>query len=125
MQLLEFISDLKKLKFENTFNPYVDCCNIHDTKKAPEIRTEILFHMLKTAKERKIKSLWLGRDLGHRGGRRTGLTLTDDIHFSTHMDRWKLINYKNLEIAKKIKFSERTATVIWQVLNQIQADIFL
>ena len=47
---------------------------------APERRLQTLQSMLEVATKQDIDSIWIGRDLGHRGGRRTGLALTDDVH---------------------------------------------
>ena len=37
-----------------------------------------------------LDAIWVGRDLGYRGGRRTGLALTDDVYFADHLERWGL-----------------------------------
>ena len=78
--------------------------------------------MLEAAIEREIDSIWIGRDLGYRGGRRTGLALTDDAHIHEHAERWKL----SIERPTKGEIVvEQTATVIWRVLSRIDVSIFL
>lgn len=118
----DFIKELQALNFENTFNPYVDCCATHDSKDAPLIRRKALLEILKIAAISEVDSIWIGRDLGYRGGRRTGLALTDDVHISTHAARWGLdfIKPTNGEVV-----AERTAATIWEVLGQIDSKIFL
>lgn len=69
-----------------------------------------------------VDSLWIGRDLGHRGGRRTGLAFTDDVNLSAHAKRWGVSIKKP---TKDAAVAERTATVIWKVLNQIESVVFL
>ncbi len=77
MRPREFVSTLKELKFENVFNPYVDRCVVHDLDDAPSRRATALLSLLEAATATEVDALWIGRDLGHRGGRRTGLALTD------------------------------------------------
>jgi len=78
--------------------------------------------MLKAAGEVEVDSIWIGRDLGYRGGRRTGLALTDDVHFFDHAERW------GVEVDRPTKgqaVPERTAAVIWSILSQIENPVFL
>ena len=37
-----FVEALRKLKFEDTFNPYSDRCTVHDLYDAPSIRSKTL-----------------------------------------------------------------------------------
>lgn len=78
--------------------------------------------MLKTAAEREIDSLWIGRDLGYRGGRRTGLAFTDDVNVQAHTERWGLSVHRT---TRGDVVAERTAAVIWRVLSQVKAPVFL
>ena len=83
-----FVSQVRKLKFPNTFNPYMERCEQYDKPHAPEIRAGVLLDILRAAGKVEIDAIWIGRDLGHRGGRRTGLALTDDVRFPVHTKRW-------------------------------------
>lgn len=117
-----FVKALGLLAFENTFNPYSDCCPVHDLADASRRRSHALLSILEAATQVDIDSLWIGRDLGYRGGRRTGLALTDDIHLDEHADRW------DVTITRPTKgpfVKERTAAVIWKILSEIQEPIFL
>jgi len=118
----EFTASLAALQLENTFNPYADRCLVHDIPGAPRTRRGILLAMLKAAGEVEIDALWIGRDLGYRGGRRTGLALTDDVHIAAHAARWS-IPARRATLGEAI--GERTAAVIWAVLSQIRSHIFL
>lgn len=117
-----FVSAMQELRFPNTFNPYVERCDKHDKPEAPDIRSEVLTAMLKAAGERGIEALWVARDLGHRGGRRTGLALTDDITYSAHTRRFG-VDAVRPTFGPAMR--ERTATVVWEMLARIRADIFL
>jgi uracil-DNA glycosylase len=118
----QFVTSLRELKFENTFNPYSDRCNVHDVEDAPERRSRALFCMLEAATNAEIDAVWIGRDLGYRGGRRTGLALTDDVHLSIHAARWN-VSVERATVGSAV--AERTAAVIWSMLASVTAQIFL
>jgi len=122
MNLHPFAKAITALRFENCFNPYVDRCAIHDRRDAPDCRAKALSAMLESAAREPIDAIWVGRDLGYRGGRRTGLALTDDVHIARHAKRWGLV-VERPTIGAAV--AERTAAVIWRMLDQIDARIFL
>ena len=122
MKPVQFVEALSQLSFENAFNPYSNRCAIHDLEDAPQRRSQTLSAVLGAATEQDIDSIWIGRDLGHRGGRRTGLALTDDVHIHEHAHRWEL------SIQRPTKgeiVAERTAAIIWSVISQIEVSVFL
>jgi len=122
-QIDEFVERMSALKFENAFNPYAHACTQHDKRGAPSIRRRNLTAVLNAAISSGVDSIWVARDLGYRGGRRTGLALTDETHLDDHA---ALLSAGSLVRATKgAPVSERTATVIWQVLNSLQRPIFL
>lgn len=122
MSAKDILSALGQLDFENTFNPYFDRCPVHDAAEAPELRSYYLLEMLERAASSNLDAIWVGRDLGYRGGRRTGLALTDDIHFSDHLVRWGL-EPKRPTFGAPV--AERTAAAIWDILIQVRAPVFL
>ena len=117
-----FVKELIGLDFKHTFNPYSDRCTAHDLDDAPPSRSQTLQAMLEAATERDIDSLWIGRDLGYRGGRRTGLAFTDDVHVQAHAARWELSVKRP---TKGEEIAEQTAAVTWRVLSQINVSVFL
>ena len=122
MKAKEILSALEQLRFENTFNPYFERCPVYDFAEAPELRRYYLVEMLERAASTKLDAIWVGRDLGYRGGRRTGLALTDDVHFSAHLVRWGLEPQRPTHGEP---VAERTAAVIWDILLQVQQPVFL
>ncbi len=123
MNTAEFVEALADLSFKDAFNPYSDACGDFDQDDAPAIRRTNLKLVLDAAIDRKVDSIWIARDLGYRGGRRTGLALTDEAHLADHS-----VLYGDLPLVRATKgpaLAERTATVIWQTLNRIQRPVFL
>ncbi len=117
-----FVEQLKELSFDNTFNPYTSLCPVYDLGDAPQRRSQILLSLLDAASNQDIDSVWIGRDLGHRGGRRTGLPLTDDVHFEMHLSRWGLSFERPTQ---RQVVAERTAAIVWGVLSRIDKSVFL
>jgi Uracil DNA glycosylase superfamily len=118
-----FVNNVAKLRFENAFNPYSDACPDYDAPEAASTRRRNLQLVLESAIRTGVDSLWIARDLGYRGGRRTGLALTDEIHLSAHASL-----FGGLPLARATKgpaVAERTASVIWRVLRQIDRPVFL
>ena len=118
----QILDALEQFQFENTFNPWFERCPVYDSEDAPELRRRCLFDLLQRAAATELDAIWVGRDLGYRGGRRTGLALTDDIHFFDHLTRWEI---KSPRPTLGEPVAERTASVIWRILLQIQVPIFL
>lgn len=122
MSMHPFVRSVCDLKFENAFNPYVDRCETFDRVDAARTRAAALEAMIESAMVAPVDAIWVGRDLGYRGGRRTGLALTDEVNAGAHMSRW------GVEIDRPTVgavVAERTAAVIWTMLAQIDARIFL
>lgn len=123
MNTSTFVSELAKLRFENAFNPYAECCTRYDGSDAPTIRRLNLTLVLEAALRGGVDSIWIARDLGYRGGRRTGLPLTDDAHLSHHAKLYGGLPLRRATCGPTV--SERTASVIWRVLGDVGRPTFL
>ncbi|WP_370875489.1 uracil-DNA glycosylase [Methylobacterium amylolyticum] len=118
-----FIDDLAALRFPDTFNPYAQSCPEFDGADAPRVRRENLRLVLEAAISKGVDSIWVARDLGYRGGRRTGLALTDEAHLSAHAGL-----YGSLPLARATRgpiVTERTAKAVWQILSGVGRPVFL
>lgn len=116
------LSHIKSVDISRTFNPYTQKCDVYDREDSPRLRSELLRSILVEASRLEIDAIWIGRDLGHRGGRRTGLALTDDVNFHQHLSRWGLSTERP---TSGLPVSERTASIVWDMLRAIKEHIFL
>lgn len=119
----DFIEELASFQFPNVFNPYADVCPEHDLVDAALIRRANLATVLEGALNHGVESVWIGRDLGYRGGRRTGLAFTDEVHLAYHSAL--LAGAPLARATKGPACSERTATVVWTALSALNQPVFL
>lgn len=123
MTVRSFVSQLARYEGENVFNPYRDVCVAADLQDAADRRQANLRAMLDACLARGVDTIWVARDLGYRGGRRTGLPLTDEAHLNALQGLFG--TQKVVRATKDELVAERTATTIWQVLAQIGRPIML
>lgn len=119
----DFVSLVADLRFDHAFNPYADTCPDFDRPDAAAIRRGNLASVLEAALRTGVETIWVARDLGYRGGRRTGLALTDEAHLDDHA---RLLGTAALRRSTRGPVTaERTATVIWRMLMEIRQPVFL
>ncbi len=118
-----FVSALAAAKLPSVFNPWRDRCSIHDRSDAAARRRSNFQGMLEASLDAQVETIWIARDLGYRGGRRTGVPLTDEVHL-THASA--LMGGIELERATQgPEVAERTAAIVWQVLGRIGQPVML
>ncbi|HCK82994.1 MAG TPA: uracil-DNA glycosylase [Hyphomonadaceae bacterium] len=123
MSIASFVRDLSEYSREAVFNPYADICGDHDRVNAPAVRRRNLRLMLEAAQSAQVNAIWVARDLGYRGGRRTGLALTDEAHLAAVE---ALLHLDGLQKATKgAVVAERTATVVWDMLTRVGRPVML
>lgn len=119
----DFIDALEAASLPNVFNPWRDHCAVHDLVDAAAVRRENLRRFLYRAIAADVTTMWIGRDLGYRGGRRTGVPLTDEVHLASAS---ALLGGIDLVRATEGPImAERTASVIWRVLGEVRQPVVL
>lgn len=112
-----FVQALAEIHLPAVFNPYADYCPACDRVDAARVRRRNLIRFLEAAIATHVDTIWIARDLGYRGGRRTGVPLTDEIHLDNAA---ALMGGIELDRATRGPVvSERTAAIVWNVLNKI------
>lgn len=112
-----FASRLSELRLPSVFNPYSDCCPEFDRADAAQLRKRNLERCIEAAIAACVDTIWIARDLGYRGGRRTGVPLTDEVHLE-HAGAL----FGGIELDRATRgpvVAERTAAIVWNVLAQI------
>lgn len=118
-----FVAALADMRLPAVFNPYGDYCQVHDRADAPRRRQKNLEVFLEAALASRAETIWIARDLGYRGGRRTGVPLTDEVHLA---DLGRLLGGIRLERATRGPVvAERTAAIVWKVLSRIDQPVVL
>lgn len=123
MKPATLVSKLASIRLENVFNPYADVCPIFDRCDAPQARRRNLVTYIEAAASLKVDTIWMGRDLGHKGGRRTGIALTDESHLCELAKLYP--GSSSHQATKGPALSERTAAEIWMALRIVDMPPFL
>lgn len=112
-----FVRALADIRLASVFNPYADVCEVHDRPNAAAVRRRGLRGYLEAALNLGIDTIWMGRDLGYRGGRRTGLALTDEQHLAVFCTVYPGTDASKATVGPIV--AERTAAEIWSVLARV------
>ncbi|TXG82473.1 MAG: uracil-DNA glycosylase [Sphingomonadales bacterium] len=118
-----FVSALAAADLPSVFNPWRDRCLLHDRRDAAARRRANLESVLTAALDVRVETIWIARDLGYRGGRRTGVPMTDEIHLTQASALMGGIALERATDGPAV--AERTAAIVWQVLNRIGKPVML
>jgi hypothetical protein len=118
-----FATALAELDLPSVFNPYSDECLLHDQENAALLRKSNLVGSLEAALKANADTIWIARDLGYRGGRRTGVPLTDEIHLPNAGELWGGITLQRATCGPLV--AERTAAIVWKMLVDIAEPVVL
>jgi len=122
VRVRRFVEQVADFSSPSVFNPYRDTCPHADQAEAPRIRRENLERALTACLRLRVDTIWIARDLGYRGGRRTGLALTDEANLDGY---GSLLEVCLRRATKGPIVAERTAAVVWQVIKSFNRPIFL
>jgi hypothetical protein len=117
MNSRKFVAALANVHLNNVFNPYSDRCPAHDLADGPKVRRSNLRGYLSSVETLETDTIWMGRDLGYRGGRRTGLALTDERHLGEVSASYP--GTSPIRATRGPAVVERTASEIWAALAQL------
>ncbi len=120
---IDFVGALSAVQLEHVFNPYTDHCPLYDRHDAALTRRQNLERSLSRAVDLKVRTIWIARDLGYRGGRRTGLALTDEMHLDAYSALFRGLPFERATIGAPV--GERTANTIWRMLARVGEPVFL
>lgn len=118
-----FANALADTRLKSVFNPYSDRCSVYDRPDAALVRKRNLVRCLEAALDSRVDTIWIARDLGYRGGRRTGVPLTDEVHLGSAAALLGGIALARATTGPIV--AERTAAVVWRVLARIGAPVVL
>jgi hypothetical protein len=123
MNAATFVQALASIQLADVFNPYADQCSVHDRADAAAVRRRSLRSYLEAVETLGADTIWMGRDLGYRGGRRTGLALTDELHLPAVSGLYPGARTAKATLGSIV--AERTAAEIWSFLPQLDVPPLL
>lgn len=118
-----FVTALSETQLPSVFNPWRDICAVHDRQDAAARRRDNLERLLCAALDSRVETIWIARDLGYRGGRRTGVPLTDEVHLGNAATLMGGIELSRATEGPVV--AERTAAITWRVLGRIGRPVML
>ena len=115
-----FIDELSAVKLKDVFNPYSEICDTYDHDQSATIRCNNIRHYFSTAAKIGVDGIWLGRDPGYLGARRTGIAFTDEEHLYLSPLLYPQLRFE--KATKNSKFcGETTSKAAWECIRKIRA----
>ncbi|MCM5704027.1 uracil-DNA glycosylase [Larsenimonas salina] len=121
MSVEKFLNELCSYHADDFFNPWSENCSISDNENSAHIRLSNLASVFNSCLNRDDVDLWVGRDLGWRGGRRTGIALVDEFSLCSYSKSFGLNGLKKATIDKPVK--EQTASEIEFIRSKIKNKV--
>ncbi|MET3497828.1 hypothetical protein ABIC90_004897 [Variovorax boronicumulans] len=118
MDASKIVRALSQVVLPSVFNPYCQVCPTHDIKSAASCRRGNLRSYLSAFQESGVDTMWMGRDLGYRGGRRTGLAFTDEAHLARVCSVYSGANANKATRTPAV--AERTASEVWRIISSLK-----
>ena len=117
-----FIDDLSNYKAERVFNPWAMNCEVVDAEDSFNVRRENLRTVLSACADADEVDIWIGRDLGWRGGRRTGVALVDEAALDDYATSLEVTGLRKATPGPIMR--ERTATEIHLARARVSRKLF-
>ncbi|MEE4211892.1 MAG: uracil-DNA glycosylase [Parvularcula sp.] len=117
-----FINDISTYEAERVFNPWAMNCEHVDVDNSFGVRQENLRRVLCACANADEVDIWVGRDLGWRGGRRTGVALVDESSLDDYALSIEVMELRKATAGPVMR--ERTATEIHLARSRISRKIF-
>jgi hypothetical protein len=117
-----FLNKLGLFQQDMVFNPWANNCPRSDGVDSYRVRIENLRSVLYACATSQDVDLWIGRDLGWRGGRRTGVPLVDELSLISYGRSIDVLSLAKATIDAPMK--ERTATEIELARSRISRKLF-
>ena len=117
-----FIDDLSAYSAEQAFNPWAANCEHVDVEGSFIVRRDNLHKVLCACADAEEVDVWIGRDLGWRGGRRTGVALVDEPSLDEYARSIEVHGLEKATIGPTMR--ERTATEIHLARMRVSRKLF-
>lgn len=117
-----FVDDLATYEADRVFNPWAMNCEAVDVHESFNVRRENLRTVLYACSDVKEIDVWIGRDLGWRGGRRTGVALVDESSLDDYAHSIEVVGLRKATAGPVMR--ERTATEIHLARARVARKLF-
>ena len=117
-----FLEELAAFKSLRVFNPWATNCEHADVENSFYVRRNNLRSVMNACTNADAVDVWVGRDLGWRGGRRTGVALVDELTLSKYAKSIGASGISKATAGPVMK--ERTAAEIHLAQTRVSKKVF-